>query len=108
MEIETTTVARQYRLMEWADQIRDCHTIILNICCQKSQIIWMTRIGVFWKIYCLGQKNCRIIAASQNLPQSDEVFFVKILTMERLLFSAHFPSLPSKITKKSKFFQKTY
>ena len=26
MEIETTTVARQYRLMEWADQIRDCHS----------------------------------------------------------------------------------
>lgn len=26
MEIETTTVARQYRLMEWADQIRDCQS----------------------------------------------------------------------------------
>ncbi len=24
MEIGTTTVARQYRLMEWVDQIRDC------------------------------------------------------------------------------------
>ena len=26
MEIETTTVARQYRLMEWTDQIRDCQS----------------------------------------------------------------------------------
>ena len=26
MEIETATVARQYRLMEWADQIRDCQS----------------------------------------------------------------------------------
>ena len=26
MEIETTTVARQYRLMEWDDQIRDCQS----------------------------------------------------------------------------------
>ena len=26
MEIETTTVARRYRLMEWADQIRDCQS----------------------------------------------------------------------------------
>ena len=26
MEIETATVARRYRLMEWADQIRDCQS----------------------------------------------------------------------------------
>lgn len=26
MEIETTTVARRYRLMKWADQIRDCQS----------------------------------------------------------------------------------
>ena len=26
MEIETTIAARQYRLMEWADQIRDCQS----------------------------------------------------------------------------------
>ena len=27
MEIETATVARQYRLMEWADQIRECQSM---------------------------------------------------------------------------------
>ena len=41
MEIETATVARQYRLMEWADQIRDCQSrpnvFIVKYKCRKLQ-----------------------------------------------------------------------
>lgn len=56
MSSETTMMAEQYRLREWADQIRDCQSRPSGIGQSSSALIW----GLYFVGYYKRAKRCGI------------------------------------------------
>ena len=51
---------KQRRQTNWS------HMSILNICWQRYQNIWMIKIAIFWKNFCLSQKHFQKIYENQR------------------------------------------